>query len=513
MKKVICILFFLTAVFNLTGQKYDYRWMVGYDSEPGGNPPYWGVSEINFNTEPVEITYIDDTPIYFNWMGGTMSDVNGNLLFYSNGCYVESFNREPMENGGGLNPGNVANQYCASKRGYPIMQGMTILPKPGDGNKYLMLHLAASKVDYPLGIIADKLYYSEIDVSANSGLGKVLEKNQPLLEDTLCYGQLTGVRHANGRDWWIVMPENSSNRYYKFLLTPQGFQGPFEQQIGKVWDFKDWSGQAHFTPDGTKYLRFDTYNNLNIFDFDRCDGTLSNHRYVYINFPEDSVVAGGLAISPSSQYAYVSTNYWLYQFDLLAPDIEESQIKLATFDGFESPPGFPAQFYAGQLAPNGKIYFSCTNSVDYLHVIHNPDQPGLACQFEQHGVKLAGLNAFTMPHYPNYRLYDIPGSICDTLGINGFTDAPIPIVPPALHCTVTPNPSSDFIEFTINEERNQAPYLLTMTDFSGKVIFSSSFDTQRLRVNALDFPPGVYAYKIGNGTSALLSAGKVVVLR
>ena len=72
-----------------------------------------------------------------------------------------------------------------------------------------------------------------------------------------------------------------------------------------------------------------------------------------------------------------------------------------------------------QLAPNGKIYMSCTYGTYYLHIIHNPDGKGQACDFRQHDIKFPnGWGSITLPKFPNYRLYDYPNSPCDTLGID-----------------------------------------------------------------------------------------------
>lgn len=73
------------------------------------------------------------------------------------------------------------------------------------------------------------------------------------------------------------------------------------------------------------------------------------------------------------------------------------------------------------LAPDGKIYMTCTNGNDELHVIHNPDAEGQACEFQQHGLSIPTYHAFMAPNFLHYRLYDVPGSICDSLGI----DAPM----------------------------------------------------------------------------------------
>ena len=43
-----------------------------------------------------------------------------------------------------------------------------------------------------------------------------------MIEDSLEFGQVAAVKHANGRDWWVLVPESHSNRYYTMLLDPTG---------------------------------------------------------------------------------------------------------------------------------------------------------------------------------------------------------------------------------------------------------------------------------------------------
>ena len=46
-----------------------------------------------------------------------------------------------------------------------------------------------------------------------------------------------------------------------------------------------------------------------------------------------------------------------------------------------------------------------------LHVIHYPDEPGLACEVEQYGVSLPYYHLRSMPNFPNYRLGPlVPGA-------------------------------------------------------------------------------------------------------
>ena len=98
-----------------------------------------------------------------------------------------------------------------------------------------------------------------------------------------------------------------------------------------------------------------------------------------------------------------------------------------------------------RLAPDGKIYMSSTNGTRYLHVINEPNMQGTDCNFVQRQVTLPTYNAFTLPNFPYFNLFDAEGSPCDTLGIT----APPPyeaVLPPPPSCAASvmllPNPTS-----------------------------------------------------------------------
>ena len=226
---------------------------------------------------------------------------------------------------------------------------------------------------------------------------------------------VTAVKHANGRDWWVVLPEDGSNRMLKILLTDKGPIVEAPQAIGHAWNPKENASQAAFSPDGTRYVRFNGWKGLDIFDFDRGAGQFYNP-IESGPFSDPVIVGGGVAISPDSRCLYV-TNIWnLFQYDLLAEDILGSRILIDTFDGFLGP--FPTTFFQMGLAPDEKIYMFSSNSKRSLHVINKPNAIGKACEFEQHSVSLPANIFFGANNIPYFRLGPDDGSVCDTLGLN-----------------------------------------------------------------------------------------------
>jgi hypothetical protein len=94
---------------------------------------------------------------------------------------------------------------------------------------------------------------------------------------------------------------------------------------------------------------------------------------------------------------------------------------VANYDGFISgaPPNCcPTSFFNMYLAANGKIYITSGSSVQHIHEMNYPDSAGTACDVQQHNINLGIWNFRSVPNHPNYYLGPVPGSICDSLGLD-----------------------------------------------------------------------------------------------
>ena len=402
---------FIFINLDVLAQKHDYVWLFGKDSQTDTS---FAGTVIDFNSSPPDI-YYEFRDMNFNITNASICNADGQLLFYTNGIKVFNWQNEIMENGEGLNPGEYADNN--QDRGYVLEQGAMALPVPNSDSLFYLIHVDKN---YPVGnhsFHSKRVYFSLIDMIQNNGSGKVLSKNVLIFEDFLRAGHITATRHANGRDWWIILKKYSSNEYYFLLVGPSGISLKGIQQIGEPISSNS-IGQTVFSPDGTKYARLNLVGSLgddayiSIFDFDRCTGELSEPlHFTYV----DSAWSGGVAISPNSRFLYVSSFKNVYQYDLWAEDIPASKDTVAVWDGFMVPPVFATTFFLMQLGPDGKIYINSNNAVPYLHVINNPDLPGDSCDVCQHCVALPSWNSFSLPNFPNYRLGHLQGSPCDTL--------------------------------------------------------------------------------------------------
>lgn len=404
---------------------------------------------------------------------------DGQLLAYTDGCRIYNRNHILMLNGDTLSPGNVFNSFC-DLGGYPLWQGCLFLPQPGSSDKYYLLHLRGDDEAWnPMDLM-----YSIVDANGDGGMGKVILKNQVVFSDSIWLGDyISATRHANGRDWWIVAPQRFSPGFHVSLLTPNGAAYKGLQMFGDS-THQVYSGQTDFSPDGSKFFRH-WPEGLQILDFDRCTGVFSNPLYIDYS---DYAAAGGVAVSPSGHFLYVTKGAKIYQYDLWAADLVASRITVAEYDGYVSP--FPTYFFQARMAPDGKIYIVSTNTNNILHVIHEPDSLGLACNVEQHGVTLPALTGYIMPNFANYRLYDLSGSPCDTLGI----DAPVAAKEAGTgeaKMRIAPNPASNLLTVQLRAEEND---IVAISDLTGKTFLTATKQSgrEKIEINTENLLSGIY---------------------
>lgn len=492
----LTIFFFCTFFFNSLQGQHDNQWIIGYTSSSG----LGGGSLIDFQTTPITINYVD-TDIRMSIAGTNICDTTGNLQFYSNGCAIYNHQHNAFEIEGYLNPGVGDYGYC-DNLGSPFPQSLLTLPLPNSQDIYYLLHLNPEIIVAPTGdswlYVTTELNYTSIEMSQNSGNGIVLEDSKNILKDTLASGYLQAVRHANGIFWWIIVPEFSSNCYYKLLLTPDGVKIIDKQCIGVKSNRFDLTGQVVFSPDGTKYARFQASLGLHLFDFDRCNGLLSNH--INLEPSDEDAASTGVGISANSRFLYASFPKEVFQFDLTAEDIVASKVLIAEWDGFSD--WNPTNFYLIQLAPNGKMYIGGTHINYHLHVIHEPDSAGVACNLVQHDLELPSRYFATLPNYPNFRLgasespcdFELPTSTKESTSTSTVK--------------IYPNPVQDYL--TLELEKATLVENFTLYDALGKVVLTQKINgEEQLHMDISFLPKGLYFYYLKGGNSE--ESGKIVI--
>ena len=290
----------------LMGQPYkdalrDSKWVFGYSIDDSTSVS--GNMLIDFLADTMQIStlYTDMNIMETN---ASICDTLGALLFYTNGAEVRDRSHSLMAGWDTLNPGLTVEEFF--EYGYRPPQGTLILPQPGNDSLYYLFHSSYNYfTQFPEIVIGDYLYYTLIDMHGNSGLGEIIDLNHVIVDDLLDYGKISACRHANGRDWWVIMHKFESPSHYIFLLDPQGVHNM--GIVSGTTTITKGLGQGVFSPDGSKYALMQAYNVelgnfVYIYNFDRCTGVLEEIAYDNII---DTAYCGGAAISPNSRYLFI----------------------------------------------------------------------------------------------------------------------------------------------------------------------------------------------------------------
>lgn len=479
--KNVLLIFSLILFLNLSAQKETNNWVFG-------DSLLMTFTDTGINCVQIPTNIICEA-------SASISDSSGNLLFHTDGKYVWNKLHTLMPNGCCLNVDQYGT-YASS-----VTQGVLIIPKPDNYNKYYIFTRAN-----------DTVSYSIVDMTLDGGLGDVEEKNQSLIFDTIME-KMHAVKHANGRDWWLLVHERipsfspaTTNRFYKLLVTPEGVQGPFDQNVGDLIDYYTTWGEMIFSPDGSK-LAISGYNFVEIFDFDRCTGELNEFAYID-NFDPGVFDAYGLSFSPDGNKIYISGFDLLYQYCLNCNDsIEETKVLL-----FDNPFG---GYSIGQheLGADGKIYFSVVYSLlpnnifTYknmnLCVINEPNLEGFACNIDTSTIWLGGRRTIGgLPNMLNYDLGAIVGSDCDTLGVIIITEQDKEIF------TVFPNPTTDILNIQYNGTNNSL-YSFYMSNSVGVKVYELPNCSGDQFIDVKSLPAGVYFFTI-YGENTFIKSGSII---
>lgn len=299
----------------------------------------------------------------------SISDENGQLLFYSDGVSVWSSDHTLMPNGTGLFGHASSTQ-----------SGM-IVPFQNDSNRYYLF-----TTDYQWG--TNGLCYSVVNMSLNNGKGDVESKNTQLTP--FVREKITSVNHCNGKETWVITRDYRNGDFLAFLVTAAGIQAPV---ITASLSTASVLGYLKASPDGTRIADAKLLSSLELFDFNPVTGLVSNKKTI-MTYP--TLFNYGVEFSPDSKILYTTcskdnfpynsefSNY-IFQFsklDSAVPVIQSTLTRLDSAISFSY-----SVFSALQLAPDGKIYVSIINST-ILSVINNPNQAGTACQYSRSGPQL-----------------------------------------------------------------------------------------------------------------------------
>lgn len=337
----------------------------------------------------------------------TMSDENGNLLFFTNGETVYNKAFSVMTNGTGL----LGSKYLG--------QSSIIVPDPASSLKYFVFTTNKYLANY----FTEGVRYSVVDFTSNSN-GEVTTKNQQVFTENSKV--ICAVKHDNDQFYWVIthgFGPNKGGSFYSFLIDTSGVaQSPVVSTVGffQNTDMSDQFGNLIASSDGNKLALTLPYSGIiEIFDFNNATGEVSN---ATTSSTGQFYYPMGVEFSPDNSKLYATTNplnadtSYLYQLDPShsQPFDNRIVIKKMAYDEIET----DTLFTTLQLATDGKIYVSKVThgakGLPNLGVIYNPDRPGLACNYNElnytssNGFYLEGATTEVgLPNFMNEYL-DIP---------------------------------------------------------------------------------------------------------
>lgn len=457
LKSILFLCIIISSIVELgKAQKSDHIWVVGRNSWTGIN-----TNQITFSD--TGIASIDTVPHH-----GTISGANssycdpktGELLLYTDGIHLFNGNYELVENGDSLSPVHwtkliyEGQEFLGYYIGSNFFNSIVILPIGKD--KLGIVHQYGNP-----GWISDSLFYTEVKIVQKGGEKvkktnkiEVVKKNIVVSNEIEGYrttpSAMSAIRHANGRDWWIIIgregePNQDGLLYYTFLLDTTGMH--FHKTIISLDENAISHDVAMFmaNKDGTMLASIDHYSftgnigdgNLivRLYNFNRCSGSMDFYGKVIIDIPafyyegrkSGNWFYNGMTFSPGGEYLYINFTTFIIQYPILEEDWQEKGDTIARWSAeIDEEDGVPriSLFANSRLGPDGKVYITAGHDLSkYLHVIHHPNRRGDACDFEQNGIALPYVNKRSIPFYVNYNLGPMDGSPCDTLGLNNYVAA------------------------------------------------------------------------------------------
>ena len=366
MNKIACLLVLIVLVhFSISAQAEASKW-------------YFGINAgLDFSSgNPIALT---NGELVTDEGCATISENNGDLLFYTDGITVWDKQHNIMPNGTGLTGDSSSTQSAI------------IVPKPGDVSIFYIF--TVDDLAGPKG-----LRYSEVNMTLNGGNGDIT--NQKNIElNAFTTEKISAVKHANGIDFWVVTHDWNNNNFLSYQVTTAGVNiVPVISSVGEEHGDNglDSKGYLKISPDASRLALASWSGNsvVEIFDFDNTTGIVSNPILIGNGFFSTGPASGayGIEFSPDSNLLYVTdqnflfgfTTSRLFQFDLTLSTANDMINSVTTlYDDSDT----NTILGALQLAVDGKIYIARAQE-QFLDVIENPDEIGFASNYSQNAVSL-----------------------------------------------------------------------------------------------------------------------------
>ena len=405
MKYYLYITLFLVLGFKGLSQNEAANWYFGQ------------FAGVQFNQNTDQVTALTNGRL--NTLEGctSISDTNGNLLFYSDGRTIWDRNHQPMPNANEAAGTGLLGDNSSTSSGL-------IVPRPQDNNFFYIFTVDEphhfNTPSFPNQTAGngsnDGLRYSLVDMSLQGGLGNVVpternvelityDPNDPVQVNYKCSEKITAVRADDCSSFWVL--SHFGSNFYAFKVTETGVETtPIVSNVEPFVPFAGYRrnalGYLKASPDGTKlavaHYGFSTQvatdgpGAVYLYDFDNDSGIVSNPVEIYSQQNNNSPY--GIEFSAENRKLYATVGLGIdgngasqvIQWDLEAANIAATAQIIHTSNSMSAG--------ALQLGINKKIYraqlsFTGNNAVSrFLGVINNPEAAGTAANYNEQGVLL-----------------------------------------------------------------------------------------------------------------------------
>ena len=294
----------------------------------------------------------------------SIADVNGNLLFYTDGKKIYDKNGTELAS---LKPTELAGSSVST-------QSAVIVPQPScQGCQSLYYVFTTTDIKG-----AKQLSYSVVDIRQNKGQGKVIEKNV-ILDDVSSTEQVISHFVKKDSTYWVISHDYGSDTIRLRRVTKNGVSISKVVATGSKIDslFKG-EGYLKVSQDGTKLavaIPGGKRNLVDVYDFTDSTGAITNKKTIDLGPAPPKLY--GVEFSPDSKTMFVtlqadtlkdSTSYSsLLRFDLTDKDSTVIAKSKTLIDSSRK------DIYGSvQLGPDGRIYLAVAGST-FLGLIKTPN--------------------------------------------------------------------------------------------------------------------------------------------
>lgn len=384
----------------------------------------------------------------------TMSDINGNLLMYSDGDTIWNRIHQPMPNGTGL-------------LGCPELdsssQGVMIIPQPENDNIY---YIFTNSCNEHSGVNGYR--YSVVDMNLNGGLGDVIPGQKNILLYAPSPEALAATYNCDETGIWVMSHELNSDRYMCYFLDENGLSAT--PVISSIEQTEEWACyHFRFSPDGKKLAVIS--GNVGsirgeILDFDNETGQLSNPTVLLAGFGRNA------CFSSDNSKLYFSSGNIIYQHDL------NSGTMVEWIDIYAD----NTTHFALANAPNGQIIIS-SPFTPFLSTLLNPNADLSSSNIARFNINLGDrMSTYSLPNFmQNYFNTSTPKE-CETNLSTEDYGAPFGL-------NVFPNPASDNITITYDSAQNA---YFRLINIFGQSVKEEYIHSNQIIIDVSALPRGVY---------------------